>query len=376
MAHTYQVARLFNGERFHKDAWLTLDNGRVVALGHGPAPTGAERLEGTLVPGFVDVQVNGGGGALFNGTPTVEAIATIGRAHARFGTTGYLPTLITDRLATLEQAADAVAEARAQKLPGVLGVHFEGPHLSVAKKGAHSAEHIRPLTEAEMAVYTRKDLGQVVVTLAPESVPASQISELSSAGVRVCLGHSDADYDTARAALAAGARGFTHLFNAMSPFTSRAPGMVGAALLDELSWCGLIVDGHHVHDASLQLALKAKPEEKMMLVTDAMPPVGVDGTSFTLLGRTIERHDGKLTAPSGELAGSVLDMASAVRNSITRLGLTEARAFKMASRYPGEFLGLDHPGRLRVGAAADMVLLDEQHRVRQCWLAGTPVEPI
>ncbi|MBY5921829.1 N-acetylglucosamine-6-phosphate deacetylase [Ferrimonas balearica] len=370
MRQTYQISRLFNGERFHQDAWLTIDNGKVVALGHGQPPSDARKLEGTLVPGFVDVQVNGGGGALFNGDPSVNSIATIGAAHARFGTTGYLPTLITDSLEVLQQGADAVAAALREGCAGVLGVHFEGPHLSVAKKGVHSAEHIRPLTDAEMAVYTRKDLGTVVVTLAPENVPAEQIAELTAAGVKVCLGHSDADYATAQAALAAGACGFTHLFNAMSAFTSREPGMVGAALLDQHSWCGLIVDGHHVHDASLQLAIQSKAAEKMMLVTDAMPPVGMEGDTFTLLGRTIRREGDKLTAPTGELAGSVLDMATAVRNSVRQLGLSEAEAFKMASRYPAEFLGLENPGRLRVGASADMVLLDDDYRVIQCWIGG------
>ncbi|MBY6186346.1 N-acetylglucosamine-6-phosphate deacetylase [Marinobacter hydrocarbonoclasticus] len=373
MSQTYQIARLFNGERFHQDAWLTIDNGKVVALGHGQPPQQVQRLNGTLVPGFVDVQVNGGGGALFNGAPTAASIATMGQAHAQFGTTGLMPTLITDSLEVLRQGADAVAQARADKMPGVLGVHFEGPHLSVAKKGVHSAEHIRPLSEAEMAVYTRADLGVVMVTLAPENVPAEQIAELTAAGVRVCLGHSNADFATVQAALEAGACGFTHLFNAMSPFTSREPGMVGAALLDPHSWCGLIVDGHHVHDASLQLAIRAKAPEKMMLVTDAMPPVGMVGDTFTLLGREIRREGGKLTAPTGELAGSVLDMATAVRNSVRQLGVSEADAFRMASRYPAEFLGLEHPGRLRVGSAADMVLLDDDYHVVDCWIGGQSV---
>ncbi|MBW3139884.1 N-acetylglucosamine-6-phosphate deacetylase [Ferrimonas balearica] len=373
MTQTYQIARLFNGERFHRDAWLTIDNGKIVALGHGQAPSQAKALTGTLVPGFVDVQVNGGGGALFNGDRSVNAIATIGAAHARYGTTAFLPTLITDSLSVLQEGADAIAAALRERCPGVIGVHFEGPHLSVAKKGVHSAEHIRPLTDAEMAVYTRSDLGTVVVTLAPETVPASQIAELVAAGVRVCLGHSNADYATAQAALEAGASGFTHLFNAMSPFTSREPGMVGAALLDPHSWCGLIVDGHHVDDASLKLAIQAKAAQKMMLVTDAMPPVGMEGDTFTLLGRTIRRDGDKLTAPTGELAGSVLDMASAVRNSVHRLGVSEAEAFRMASRYPAEFLGLEQPGRLRVGGRADMVLLDDDFQVQQCWIGGEAV---
>ncbi|SHI09679.1 N-acetylglucosamine-6-phosphate deacetylase [Ferrimonas marina] len=371
MSQSYVVPRLFDGEQFLSDAWLTVSAGQVVGLGQGKAPVDSQRLEGTLVPGFIDVQVNGGGGVLFNAQPSVDALKTLIDAHRRFGSTGLMATLITDDLATLQRAADAIAQARSEQLPGLLGVHFEGPHLSVAKKGVHSAEHIRPLSEAEMAQFLRQDLGKVMVTLAPENVSREQIARLVAAGVRVCLGHSNADFDTARAALAAGASGFTHLFNAMSPFTSREPGMVGAALLDEQAWCGLIVDGHHVHNASLQLALKVRPVDRMLLVTDAMPPVGVPGESFELMGRPIRRQGDKLTAPTGELAGSVLDMASAVRASIATLGLEEGRALNMASRFPAEFLGLSEHGHLRPGSPADMVLLDEQQQVKQSWIGGS-----
>ncbi len=370
-AQHWQVERLFDGEKVIDNAWLTVVGGRVEAVGEGKAPAGATPLQGTLVPGFIDVQVNGGGGVLFNDRPDPDAIAAIIDAHARYGSTGLMVTLITDQLAVIEAAANAAAQAQAAGLPGYLGIHFEGPHLSVAKKGVHSAEYIRPLSEAEMAQYCRQDLGRVMVTLAPEQVPPAQIAQLAAAGVRVCLGHSNADFDTARRALAAGASGITHLFNAMSPFTSREPGLVGAALLDDEVWCGLIVDGHHVHDASLQLALKTRPESRMLLVTDAMPPVGAEGESFTLMGRPIRREGDKLTAPTGELAGSALDMASAVRNSLHRLGLEEIRALKMASRYPADFLGLADHGRLQPGSPADMVLLDGDHRVRQCWIGGT-----
>ncbi|GAA5191239.1 N-acetylglucosamine-6-phosphate deacetylase [Ferrimonas gelatinilytica] len=371
-AQHWQVERLFDGESFIDNAWITLSEGRVQAIGQGEAPPGAVVLTGTLVPGFIDVQVNGGGGVLFNDRPDADAIAAIISAHARYGSTGLMVTLITDQLPVIEAAADAAAQAQAAGLPGYLGIHFEGPHLSVAKKGVHSAEYIRPLSEAEMAQYCRQDLGRVMVTLAPEQVPPEQIARLVSAGVRVCLGHSNADFATAQSALAAGASGITHLFNAMSPFTSREPGLVGAALLDDDAWCGLIVDGHHVHDASLQLALKVRPESRMMLVTDAMPPVGAEGESFTLMGRPIRREGDKLTAPTGELAGSALDMASAVRNSIRRLGVEEARALKMAARYPAQFLGLAQHGTLKVGSPADMVLLDGEFQVQQCWIGGTP----
>ncbi|GAA4872851.1 N-acetylglucosamine-6-phosphate deacetylase [Ferrimonas pelagia] len=373
MAQFYQVDRLFDGERFIEPAWLSVADGAIVALGHGDAPAPATPLHGTLVPGFIDVQVNGGGGVLFNAEPTLAGLGQIIQAHARYGSTGLMPTLITDELAVIRRAADAVAAGRRQGLPGLLGVHFEGPHLSVAKKGVHSPEFIRPISDEEMAQYCRQDLGVVMVTVAPERMSLQQIAQLVEAGVRVCLGHSNADAQTVNAALRAGASGFTHLFNAMSPFTSREPGMVGAALLDETAWCGLIVDGHHVHRDSLRLALKIRPADKMLLVTDAMPPVGAAGSEFELMGRAITRQGDKLTAPSGELAGSVLDMASAVRNSLAWLGLEQAQVLKMAGRYPAEFLGLaPHYGRLQSGSVADMVLLDGALQVQQTWIGGQP----
>lgn len=374
MKFTLIAEQLFDGESFHQDVPVTIEDGLIASF---DTALGAKevRYTGTLVPGFIDVQVNGGGGALFNTSPTVACIETIGKAHARFGTTGFLPTLITDNVQVMAKAADAVASAVAQKSAGVLGVHFEGPHLSVPKKGVHPQGFIREITEAELAIFCRQDLGIRVVTLAPENVSPEVIRLLVESGVKVCLGHSNADYDTVIAALKAGATGFTHLYNAMSPLGSREPGVVGAAIESETAWCGLIVDGHHVHPAAARVALRAKPRGKMMLVTDAMPPVGMDDeTSFELFGTQVLRVGDRLNAVTGELAGCVLDMASAVHNTVNMLGLPLGEALRMAALYPAEFLGIaDSVGRLAVGQRADIVLLDNQHQVLANYIAGNAV---
>ncbi|ASJ97563.1 MULTISPECIES: N-acetylglucosamine-6-phosphate deacetylase [Shewanella] len=370
MKQTLIAERVFDGEHYHHNQAITLEAGHITAFEKAP---GIEPiyLAGTLVPGFIDVQVNGGGGALFNAAPSVECLKTIGQAHARFGTTGFLPTLITDDLGVMQAAADTVAEALAANTPGVLGIHFEGPHLSVPKKGVHPANFIRHISEAELAIFAREDLGTKVVTLAPENVAPEVIRTLVDSGVRVCLGHSNADYDTVIKALEAGASGFTHLFNAMSPMDSRAPGMVGAALESQSAWCGLIVDGHHVHPASAKVAIAAKPKGKVMLVTDAMPPVGMDdNASFELFGTQVIRKGDRLNAVTGELAGCVLDMVGAVNNSVAMLGVPREEALRMAAKYPAEFIGHRQRGVFRVGAKADMVLLDQDNRVAQTYIDG------
>lgn len=368
MQQQISVARLFDGEKWQHNVQLTMAEGRIQQLSPAEPST---VLPYSLVPGFIDVQVNGGGGALFNTAPTLQTLRTMVKAHAGFGSTAMLPTVITDSVAIMQQTADVIAAAIARQEPGVLGVHFEGPHLSVPKKGVHPVQHIRQLSAAEMAIYRRTDLGIKLVTVAPENISPEQIRALVAAGVIVCLGHSNADGATVEAAIAAGASGFTHLYNAMSPLTSREPGMVGVALADASTWCGIILDGHHVHPTAARLAIAAKPPGKMLIVTDAMSPVGTSETEFDFFDGKVRRDGNKLTAESGQLAGSVLDMAGAVQYAITQLGVTEAEALRMASLYPAQFLGISQQrGQIVVGAIADLVLLDPQGQVVQCWLAG------
>jgi N-acetylglucosamine-6-phosphate deacetylase len=370
-------ARVLLDDGFHDDMAVLLDGAGDIA---GLVPAGQARVQaaevhdlagGWLLPGFIDAQVNGGGGVLFNNDTSVEAIAAIGRAHRRFGTTGFLPTLISDDAGVMARAVAATRDAIAAGVAGVLGVHLEGPYLAPARKGTHDAAKFRVPDAAEIAMATALDNGVTVVTLAPEQVPLDTIRAMVARGAIVVAGHTAASYEQVRAGLDAGLRGFTHLYNAMSPLQGREPGAVGAALEDRDSWCGIIADGVHVHPGSLRVALAAKPRGKLFLVTDAMPMVGADDPSFALYGEVITAIDGVVRNAAGSLAGSALDMATAVRNCVHLLGLPLDEAARMASTYPARFLGLDgRLGRVAPGLQADLVLLDDALQVRSTWIAG------
>ena len=374
-AFTNAILHTGDGARHH-DAVLVEDGTIVAVVPEDRIPPAARRrdLEGAiLAPGFIDIQVNGGGDALFNHDPSIDSIRRIVAAHRRFGTTGLLPTLISDSRAKRRAARAAVAEALALGVPGVLGLHLEGPHLNPARRGVHDARWLAPPDDEDEALMAPLGTGVTVVTLAPEAVPLDLIARLAAAGVRVSAGHSAAGRDQTRAALAAGVTGFTHLFNAMPPLAGREPGLAGAALDDRDSWCGIIVDGHHLDDAMVRLAWRAKPRGKLMLVTDAMPPVGGGAESFRLGGETISAAGGRCVTADGRLAGSALDMAGAVRNCVERVGIPLDEALRMASTYPAAFLGLgDRYGRIAPGFAADMVTLDERLSVRETFIAGRP----
>jgi N-acetylglucosamine-6-phosphate deacetylase len=366
-------ARVLSAQGWRDDATVVIGDGTILELAARiPANAAVHDLSGRmLLPGFIDCQVNGGGGVLFNDQPTAEGIRAIGAAHRRFGTTGFLPTLISDTTEKMRAAIGATDAAIAEDVPGVLGIHLEGPFLSRARKGVHAEKHLHAPDASELQLAESLRRGATLLTLAPECVAADQIRQLSRAGVIVSAGHSDADYATARAALDAGVRGFTHLFNAMSPLTSRAPGVVGAALDDAASWCGVIVDGHHVDAASLRVALRAKPRGKIFLVTDAMPPVGAADPSYVLNGETITARDGICRTGNGTLAGSALSMIDALRNTIDMLGVSLDEAARMASTYPADFLGLGAThGRIQAGCRATFTVVDTDLRVTETWIEG------
>ncbi|KGJ90442.1 N-acetylglucosamine-6-phosphate deacetylase [Colwellia psychrerythraea] len=375
MQTRFHAQRLFDGQNFLDDQVLTIIDGVITDIDQNTANVDVIAT-GLVVPGYIDLQVNGGGGALFNDSPSVNNLKTIMAAHAKFGTTAMMPTLITDKVEVMQQAADAIAQALAEAVPGIVGVHFEGPHLSVEKKGTHCADYIRPISDAEWQVLSRQDIGQVIVTLAPETVSSDDIKRMVNLGIKVCLGHTNADYQTTQQAIDAGASGFTHLFNAMSPLQGREPGVVGAALINNNTSCGLIVDGFHVDYASCKLAIQAKPQGKVFLVTDAMPPVGTNQTQFALYDRTVYVDNGKLTSTTGELAGSSLDMASAVKNTHQGLGIALDEALRMGSLYPAEYLYQNQTtirGELTEGKRADMVVLNDDLSVKETWISGQKV---
>ncbi|WP_242216931.1 N-acetylglucosamine-6-phosphate deacetylase [Shinella zoogloeoides] len=374
-------ARIFDGDLWHEDSALLIEGGKVAAIAalrDVPAEARTVPMDGlSLVPGFIDLQVNGGGGVLLNEQPDVEGIRTICAAHARFGTTALLPTLITDNRAVTAKAVAAGLAAREAAVPGFLGLHLEGPHLSIARKGAHDPALIRPMEEAdvERTVAARKGLEALLMTLAPENATNAQIAALHAAGVTVSLGHSDCGYDTASSAVDAGARMMTHLFNAMSQLGNREPGMVGAALDLGHLHAGLIADGFHVHPASIRAALRAKRGPgRIFLVTDAMSTIGTDMTSFFLNGREIFRKDGRLTLADGTLAGADIDMASCIRYMRDVVGIDLEEALRMASLYPAEAIGMTgRKGRLTHGHDADFTAIDVGVNVAATWIGGTPV---
>lgn len=371
----FHAKRLFDGQHFIDDQVLTITNGVISEIDADTSHVDI-RATGLVVPGFIDLQVNGGGGVLFNDSPSLGKLKAIIAAHSKFGTTAMMPTLITEKIEVMAQAADALAEAIREKVPGIVGIHFEGPHLSVAKKGTHCVELIRPISEAEWQVVSRKDIGQVMITLAPETVSVHDISRMVELGINVCLGHTNADFFTAQKAVDAGATGFTHLFNAMSPLQGREPGVVGCALLNDNTQVGLIVDGHHVDYASCQLAIKIKPAGGIFLVTDAMPPVGTDIKEFPLYDKTVYVENGKLTSTTGELAGSSLDMATAVKNTHLELNVPLDEALRMASLYPARYLYQQQNavrGQLKVGQCADFVILHDDFSVNETWISGRKV---
>ena len=359
----YFGATLFDGVALHRDRALVVEDGRIAGLmSFADRPFHGEPIDlngGIVSPGFVDWQVNGGGGVLFNADPTPEGIAKIANAHRAFGTTAILPTVITDEKAVLAEGLKAAKAAQALTAAS-LGVHVEGPFLDPVRKGVHRADLIRPMGEADVSQLLEAKAGAMVVTLAPNKVGLDFIARLAQGGAVVSLGHSDASAEQANAAFDAGATAVTHLFNAMSQMQGRAPGMVGAALARKGVVCGLIVDGIHVHDAAMRAAIAAKGAGEISFISDAMPPAAGGADRFSLQGREIFRDGRRLTDATGALAGATILMHDAVLYSVRALGVPVADALRMATSTPAKMLRLSHEvGTLEIGARADLVHLDD-----------------
>lgn len=367
-------ARLFDGAELREDCALIVERGVIQGIAAvGERPRGGAQCDlggGVLAPGFIDWQVNGGGGVLFNATPTPEAIASIAGAHRREGTTAILPTVITDAPEVLSAALKAAREG-VRSAPGAFGVHVEGPYIDPRRKGVHRPEFMRAMREEDASQLIAAEAGAMVVTLAPVAAGLDLIARLAAAGVIVSLGHADASAEEAAAAFVAGASAVTHLFNAMSQLGSRAPGLVGAALADPHVVCGLIADGNHVHDVAMRAAFKAKGAGGIALVSDAMPPAAGGPPVFELQGRRMTRTGTRLLAEDGALAGAAITMLDAVRYVVKALGLPLADALCMATSTPARLLRLDHRvGRLAPGLRADLVHLSDDLDLGGVWLAG------
>ena len=373
--HAILAERVFDGHRWHAGAAVLIRGGRIAGVGPSnevPKDWTQTRLPKAafLAPGFVDLQVNGGGGVLLNDQPTADGMRAIARAHRRFGTTACLPTLITD---SRERVQAAIAAARSVSgRDGVIGLHLEGPFISPRRPGVHRADRIaQPVAGDLEQLCELAGAGQSMVTLAPECVPAGFVRTVAVSGVRVSIGHSEASAAIVMQAVADGATGITHLFNAMPPLSAREPGIVGAALAENRLTAGLIVDGIHVDPIAVRAAFAAKGCERIALVTDAMPTVGASQDRFELVGRTIKLTNGRLTTEEGTLAGAHLDMATAVRNVVKLAQLPLEDALRAASLTPARFLGLDKErGTLAAGARADLVALSEDLNVVGTWVDG------
>lgn len=374
-------ARIFDGFDWHDDAALLIEFGHVAGIVPSAAvPANAQQVQldgGYVVPGFIDLQVNGGGGVLFNNDPSLAAIRTICAAHARFGTTALLPTLITDTVDIGLAAMEAGRQARTQEVPGFLGLHLEGPHLATARKGTHDPSLIRPMENADLErlIALKAEVQNLLVTVAAETVTPDQISRLAQAGIVVSLGHSDAGYEASTTAFEAGASMATHLFNAMSQLGNREPGLVGAALTTDHVYAGLIADGIHVHPVSIKIALSAKSSPgRLFLVTDAMSQTGTDLKTLELNGRIITRSGGALRLSDGTLAGADLDMIDAVRFLVERIDVPVEEALRMAALYPARAIGIDDAhGHLKSGSYANFTCLTEALSVEQTWISGSRV---
>ncbi|WP_194362702.1 N-acetylglucosamine-6-phosphate deacetylase [Neptunicella marina] len=369
-------ATVFTGEKLLECTSVVFDHSGIIqVIPDADLPVDIPKITDFagdyLVPGFIDLQVNGGGGVMFNSSPTRATIQTMVKAHNQFGTTGLFPTLITDNKDKMRLAISAVDEAIAAGDSGVLGIHLEGPFLNPLKKGAHDASKFSQIDDEAIELLCSLKHGKTIVTLAPELTDAQTITKLTERGVIVCAGHSNATYEQMVEAIMAGAQGFTHLFNAMSPFEGRAPGMVGAALLDKSSWFGIIADGHHVHPASLKLAVQAKQTGGAILVTDAMSTVGATDNSFELNNEIIYAKNGRCVNAAGSLAGSDLDMFSAIKNSMQFADISWQEAVRMASLYPAKACGMDKTcGVIQAGAKASFNRLSANFELRNSWING------
>lgn len=360
MQEVLAATRIFDGQRILSGHAVVVEGQRITALlplAEAPKPT--RLLDGLLVPAFLDLQVNGGGGVLLTGDTDLEGLRQICAAHRGLGSAGVMPTLITETAEGTARVIEVGIAAAKMGVAGFLGLHLEGPHLDPRRKGAHPADLIRPMEAEDLArlCAAAEDLPALIITLAPEAVTPEQIRALRVAGAVVSLGHSDCSYEEAQAGFEAGAICVTHVYNAMSQLGHRSPGLVGAVLSGQ-SYGGLIADGIHVHPAAMKTLLAAR-REGIFLVSDCMSFAGTDLTEMVLHGRRVLRHDGRLTLEDGTLAGADLTLCDAVRYLVRELGQPEERALAMASAIPAKVIGLgEEYGAIASGMRAEMLLLD------------------
>ncbi|NUW66553.1 N-acetylglucosamine-6-phosphate deacetylase [Vibrio coralliilyticus] len=321
-------------------------------------------------PGFIDLQLNGCGGVMFNDEITAETMQVMHKANLKSGCTSYLPTLITSSDEDMRQAIAAARDYHAQYQNQSLGLHLEGPYLNVMKKGIHSVDYIRPSDDSMINFICENADVITKVTLAPEHNAPEHIQQLKDAGIIVAIGHTNATYAEARKGFESGITFATHLFNAMTPMVGREPGVVGAIYDTPDVYAGVIADGFHVDYANIRIAHKIKGE-KLVLVTDATAPAGADMDYFIFVGKKVYYRDGKCVDENGTLGGSALTMIEAVQNTVEHVGIALDEALRMATLYPAKAIGVEEQlGRVKQGMVANLAIFDRDFKVQATVVNG------
>jgi len=370
-------SQIFCGERFYDDHALLVEGKSIVDIvDKNNTPDNFNKIEldqGILAPGFIDLQVNGGGGVLFNNSPNKESLNTIIKAHQFFGTTSIMPTVISDSLEVLEQCIKTVTE-EIKNNSSLLGIHIEGPFFNTKYRGVHQKQYISAINSDYLNLFESLKGFPVMLTLAPECISSQQLKHLTSLGIKTLAGHSDATYDELDDAIKNGLDGFTHLFNAMGQISAREPGVVGSALHFENTFASIIVDLHHVHPSLIQLAYQLKPKGKLFFISDSMATINHGKPSFELYDEVVNESDGRLVNSEGKLAGSSITQIDAVKNVYQKCNIPLNQALAMASRYPAEYLGIEnHLGSLKPGYRADLVHFDSNFKVHNVWVSGKQI---
>ena len=371
-------SKLFNGKKFIEHKALLIDDQHIAGIVNEDAiPTDfqVKKLEGGILsPGFIDLQVNGGGGKLFNNSPDKESLNTIISAHQYFGTTSIMPTVISDSLNILQKCTDTISN-EIDNNHSLLGIHIEGPFFNVKYRGVHQKQYINTINASYLNLFETLDKFPVMLTLAPECISIKQLKHLKSLGFKILAGHTDANYDQLEEAVKYGLDGFTHLFNAMGQISAREPGVVGSAFdFDETS-ASIIVDLHHVHPSLINLSFKQKPKGKLFFVSDSMATINHGEPSFELYDEVVSESNGRIINSEGKLAGSSITQIDAIKNAYQKCSIPLESAISMATLYPAEYLGVsDYIGQLKKGYRADLTHFDSNFHVQNVWLAGKQIK--
>ena len=374
MKHAITGAKIFSDHKLLDNKALLIDGENIigiVAKNDIPDNIKIQQLNGGILsPGFIDLQVNGGGGKLFNNSSDKESLDEIIKAHQHFGTTSIMPTVISDSLNVLQRCTSTIAN-EINNNKSLLGVHIEGPFFNVKYRGVHQKQYINTINNDYLNLFESLQGFPVMLTLAPECISIKQLKHLKSLGFKILAGHTDASYDQLEEAIKYGLDGFTHLFNAMGQISAREPGVVGSALNFNNTAASIIVDLHHVHPSLIEMSYKQKPKGKLFFVSDSMATINHGEPSFELYDEVVSESNGRLINSEGKLAGSSITQIDAIKNAYTSCNIPLSDAIAMATSYPAEYLGVDdYLGSLKANYRADLAHFDIDFNVKNVWVAG------